>query len=179
MAEAYIREANDNARLYESKAAVTDAMGGFVTDLRRGTDAASAFSSMLGRLADRALNGLTDSLVSSLFSAGSKTASAGGGLGGLAASVSSFFGFANGGIMTSAGPIPLNAYANGGIADSPQMALFGEGRTPEAYVPLPDGRRIRSRCRAVGQRTGTVRLPRCPISMRGRPSTRREPTRRP
>ena len=50
--------------------------------------------------------------------------------------------FANGGIMTSAGPLPLRAYANGGIAAGPQLALFGEGRRPEAYVPLPDGRRI-------------------------------------
>jgi phage-related minor tail protein len=50
--------------------------------------------------------------------------------------------FANGGIMTSAGPLPLRAYANGGIASGPQLALFGEGRRPEAYVPLPDGRRI-------------------------------------
>lgn len=52
------------------------------------------------------------------------------------------FGFANGGIMTNSGPVPLNAYANGGIANSPQVALFGEGRMPEAYVPLPDGRTI-------------------------------------
>ena len=52
------------------------------------------------------------------------------------------FGFANGGIMTAGGPMPLNRYAMGGIANSPQIALFGEGRTPEAYVPLPDGRRI-------------------------------------
>jgi tape measure domain-containing protein len=50
--------------------------------------------------------------------------------------------FANGGIMTDRGPLPLRAYANGGIATGPQLALFGEGRRPEAYVPLPDGRRI-------------------------------------
>ncbi|WP_238121958.1 MULTISPECIES: phage tail length tape measure family protein [unclassified Xanthobacter] len=50
--------------------------------------------------------------------------------------------FAAGGIMTSAGPVPLRAYAAGGVATSPQLALFGEGATPEAYVPLPDGRRI-------------------------------------
>ncbi|WP_234729712.1 phage tail length tape measure family protein [Acidocella facilis] len=50
--------------------------------------------------------------------------------------------FANGGIMTSRGSIPLNMYANGGVANSPQMAVFGEGRGPEAYVPLPDGRSI-------------------------------------
>src|SRR5690606_36155169 len=33
-------------------------------------------------------------------------------------------------------------YATGGIARSPQLAIFGEGRLPEAYVPLPDGRTI-------------------------------------
>lgn len=50
--------------------------------------------------------------------------------------------FANGGIMTSAGPLKLNSYASGGIANTPQLSMFGEGRTPEAYVPLPDGKRI-------------------------------------
>lgn len=49
---------------------------------------------------------------------------------------------ANGGIMTSAGPLPLKAYSKGGIANKPQLALFGEGRMNEAYVPLPDGRSI-------------------------------------
>ena len=52
------------------------------------------------------------------------------------------FGFADGGIMTGSGPMPLRSYARGGVANSPQMALFGEGSTPEAYVPLPDGRTI-------------------------------------
>lgn len=50
--------------------------------------------------------------------------------------------FANGGIMTSSGRMPLNFYAKGGIADSPQVAVFGEGAMNEAYVPLPDGRSI-------------------------------------
>jgi len=50
--------------------------------------------------------------------------------------------FATGGIMTSNGPMPLKKYAAGGIANSPQLAMFGEGSTPEAYVPLPDGRSI-------------------------------------
>lgn len=49
---------------------------------------------------------------------------------------------ANGGIMTSKGPLPLKTYANGGIARTAQVAIFGEGRQPEAYVPLPDGRTI-------------------------------------
>ena len=50
--------------------------------------------------------------------------------------------FAKGGIMTSHGPLPLNTYASGGIAKKAQVAVFGEGRQPEAYVPLPDGKTI-------------------------------------
>jgi len=53
-----------------------------------------------------------------------------------------FLGFADGGIMTANGSMPLKRYASGGIATSPQLAMFGEGSRPEAYVPLPDGRSI-------------------------------------
>lgn len=58
--------------------------------------------------------------------------------------------FATGGIMTDRGPLPLRRYAGGGVARTPQMAMFGEGATPEAYVPLPDGRSI-----PVNMRGGT------------------------
>jgi SLT domain-containing protein len=44
--------------------------------------------------------------------------------------------------MTARGPVPLRAYESGGTAREPQLALYGEGRRPEAYVPLPDGRTI-------------------------------------
>jgi len=50
--------------------------------------------------------------------------------------------FAMGGIMSNDGAFPLKKYARGGVANSPQLAMFGEGSTPEAYVPLPDGRTI-------------------------------------
>jgi tape measure domain-containing protein len=50
--------------------------------------------------------------------------------------------FAKGGIFGPDGVVPLNKYAKGGIADRPQLALFGEGAHKEAYVPLPDGRSI-------------------------------------
>jgi hypothetical protein len=50
--------------------------------------------------------------------------------------------FADGGVMTSAGPMPLRTYAGGGVASSPQVAIYGEGDMNEAFVPLPDGRRI-------------------------------------
>ena len=51
-------------------------------------------------------------------------------------------GFANGGVMQGSMGTPVNAYANGGIANSPQLAMFGEGRGAEAFVPLPDGKNI-------------------------------------
>lgn len=49
---------------------------------------------------------------------------------------------ANGGIFGPKGVVPLKTYSKGGIATTPQLALFGEGRQNEAYVPLPDGRSI-------------------------------------
>ena len=68
--------------------------------------------------------------------------SSGGWVEAAASAIGGFFGFANGGIMSEFGSMPLKKYANGGVAYSPQVAVFGEGRTPEAYVPLPDGRTI-------------------------------------
>lgn len=50
--------------------------------------------------------------------------------------------FANGGVMTEFGSVPLRKYASGGIAHTPQLAMYGEGSMPEAFVPLPDGRSI-------------------------------------
>lgn len=75
--------------------------------------------------------------VGALQAATAAAASSGGGslLGGL-------IGSANGNIVSAAGAMPLRAYASGGIANKPQLSLFGEGRLPEAYVPLPDGRTI-------------------------------------
>lgn len=56
--------------------------------------------------------------------------------------VSSIAFAANGGVIDEYGHMPLHRYATGGIASRPQLAIFGEGRMPEAYVPLPDGRSI-------------------------------------
>lgn len=70
--------------------------------------------------------------------------SSGGGdmFGSLAKMAASFFAFADGGIMSSQGSVPLRKYAAGGVANSPQLALYGEGSMNEAFVPLPDGRSI-------------------------------------
>lgn len=73
---------------------------------------------------------------------GPATASLGSGLYGIP--------FANGGIMTAGGPLDLKAYAKGGVASSPQLALFGEGSMNEAFVPLPDGRSIPVTIRSAG-----------------------------
>jgi hypothetical protein len=61
--------------------------------------------------------------------------------------------FANGGIMTDMGPLHLRKYADGGIANSPQLAMYGEAG-PEAYVPLPDGRSIPVTLNTQGQGGG-------------------------
>lgn len=47
--------------------------------------------------------------------------------------------FADGGIMTGYGEMPLRKYADGGVANSPQIAMFGEGSGPEAFIPLKNG----------------------------------------
>lgn len=49
---------------------------------------------------------------------------------------------ANGNIMTPRGPLPLQAFAGGGIATRPTLALYGEGSMNEAIIPLPDGRNV-------------------------------------
>jgi hypothetical protein len=62
--------------------------------------------------------------------------------GGLLSSIGGMLGLANGGIVGSGGMMPLAKYASGGIASTPQLAVFGEGSMNEAFVPLPDGRSI-------------------------------------
>jgi prefoldin subunit 5 len=100
---------------------------------------------VLNPLADAAKNafngaggfsGIASSIFGSLgFGDGGLKASTAGSAGGYVPN-------AMGGIMTEFGSVPLRRYARGGIANSPQLAMFGEGSTAEAYVPLPDGRRI-------------------------------------
>jgi hypothetical protein len=69
--------------------------------------------------------------------------------------IKGLFGFADGGVMTSSGPV--RAYASGGVANSPQIAIYGEGRTPEAYIPMEDGRTVPLGVRSNG--SIYVRLP--------------------
>lgn len=52
------------------------------------------------------------------------------------------FGFANGGVMQGTMGTPVRAFAAGGVTNGPTVALFGEGKQREAFVPLPDNRTI-------------------------------------
>ena len=102
---------------------------------RMAADAASAqiMEALFGKTGVSDGGGLLGAAFSSLL--GAFGGSASGAMGGSAS-------FAMGGIMTDHGALPLNKYASGGIANRPQLALFGEGSMNEAYVPLPDGRSI-------------------------------------
>lgn len=55
-------------------------------------------------------------------------------------------GLADGGVLPGVteenASLPVKGYARGGVARSPQLAVFGEGSTAEAFVPLPDNRSI-------------------------------------
>lgn len=138
-AKLVINQSRLNDELRMTKDLSREALGGLVSDLRRGVDAGDALSNMMSRISDR----LADLAIDQALSAAFKGSGATNGVG-FFATIGKFLSgsFADGGVMTSGGPLPLNRYAGGGIARSPQLALFGEGRGPEAYVPLPDGRSI-------------------------------------
>jgi len=117
----------------------------FSTALANGEKDFSQFAKgLIKQLAAIAIKTLALKAIGGIFG-GAGTAggnSAGGGLLGA-------LGFATGGVgpgplVASAplGNLPIKAYANGGIARSPQVGIFGEGRSNEAFVPLPDGKRI-------------------------------------
>lgn len=114
---------------------------------------AGAFEQM-GSEVRSTLQGLASSIAGSLGGAGIGGNIARGlaekGLNFVFDSLAGAFGFARGGVMTSKGPKPLKRYARGGIANRPQMAMFGEGSRPEAFVPLPDGRSIPVQMRGGG-----------------------------
>ncbi|WP_330084859.1 phage tail length tape measure family protein [Methylocystis iwaonis] len=130
----------------ELRSVSKETLGSIVSDLAKGKSAAEAFGGALSRIGDKLLNKGVDSIVEPLLG---QTGKAGGGLfGDLIGGALKFLPFEKGGVMTSVGPLPLKAYASGGVAYGPQLALFGEGRMPEAYVPLPDGRAIPVRMQA-------------------------------
>ena len=73
-----------------------------------------------------------------LMGIGSILASIGGGIGGFTKLFAADGGVAAGGWK----PLPLTAFANGGMVSGPTLGLIGEGKYNEAIVPLPNGRSI-------------------------------------
>lgn len=136
---------------------LTGAFDGFLGGLDgvMNADFLSGFGDTIGGF----LSGAGD-IFSGLFSSLGSMFGGGGGssaISGLAQTALSILGsvaFANGGIMTSAGAVPLRQYSGGGVATSPQLAMFGEGSVPEAYVPVPSGR-IPVEIKGGGQGGGT------------------------
>lgn len=121
-----------------------DAMSSFVDTLADGLvegelNFESFFNSFMKMIVKAQLQAMAANLVGNLFGPGTNTQGQAIPLYNNSAYVSNF---ADGGIMTEYGRLALNKYANGGIARRPQVAIFGEGDQPEAYVPLPDGRTI-------------------------------------
>jgi hypothetical protein len=56
---------------------------------------------------------------------------------------------ATGGVMTRWGKLEPEAYSTGGVARQPRLAVFGEGRNHEAYIPMEDNKNIRVQMRSV------------------------------
>ena len=106
---------------------LSDAFADALTGTKKLKDAlkdfARSFVSDLARIITRLL--IVRSL-SSIFG--------GGGGGGVA--------LEKGGVVQGNMGTPVRAFATGGVTNGPTMALFGEGRNREAFVPLPDNRTI-------------------------------------
>lgn len=151
-----------NSRMGESNEMADKFAGVLVDGFNDMVTGAVSFEEALTRMAARLAEliiqmTIMEPLARSISQTLSGFGSGGGGGGGIGGFIAGLFGaggkvptfsgpgaakFADGGIMTPRGPLRLQKYANGGVANSPQLAMFGEGRTPEAYVPLPDGRSI-------------------------------------
>jgi hypothetical protein len=156
--EAELAERQVAQAMEDVRGTATTALGTFTSDLRQGKSAADALRDSLSRVLDQVIQIAERQLVTSLFGASGQNggglfggllqsmfggSSLAGGGGGFFSGLGSLFGFADGGVMTAQGPLPLRRYADGGIARSPQIALFGEAGVPEAFVPMPDPRGVR------------------------------------
>lgn len=139
---AALEKAKDAHEAYNDlQKSVGDGMADFFTDITTGgKTAGEALAGLTKKLEEAAIRALIlgeGPLAKILGLAGEKGAA-----GGLIGMMFKGFGFADGGIMGPRGPMALKRYASGGIANSPQLAMFGEGSMAEAYVPLPNGRAI-------------------------------------
>jgi hypothetical protein len=133
----------DNAKnLVLGTTANTTAQSSMVTLGNAALYAANALASMSGGSSASGLGGLFGSIGSAALGGSGSAAGYGVGSNSYGFTMPAASAFADGGIMSQFGPLALRKYANGGVADSPQMAIYGEGSMNEAFVPLPDGKSI-------------------------------------
>ena len=135
--QTYREQSEDTAKMVEK--VFTDAMKGTEDAIVGMVTSGSINLKSLSSLANSVFNDITRMMVRKSITEPLFNSIESGGFGKF---ITGLLPFEQGGIMTAQGALPLHRYATGGIASSPQMALFGEGRRPEAYVPLPDGRSI-------------------------------------
>lgn len=122
--------------------AVKSSIQEMTTGILRGTQTMAEafrnlFENVLTSILNRGLQRMTDVFFDFAASSGGSKF-----LGGILGTIGGLFTSADGNVMTGRGPMKLQSFAGGGVARGPMVSIFGEGSTPEAYVPLPDGRRI-------------------------------------
>ena len=140
----------DVSKLEASLVSLKTTTDNAATAIPQMTTGATAAAPALGGLGQTAtgLGGIFQNIFSGLGQVGSGLGTMvglnGGWLSNALGSVSGFnpFGFEKGGIMSELGPMVLQRYRDGGVAHGPMLSHFAEGATPEAYVPLADGRSI-------------------------------------
>lgn len=151
--ESYRNNAESSAKQVEdimksTTGHMTDAFSQFVTTGKFNfkSFAASVAADAAKMMANKAISqllGLAISTIGGMFGGSATVGGSFGGTGIGGAGVSTpQAGFAKGGIMTSAGEIPLRYYAKGGIEHGPAISVHGEGSLPEANIPLQDGRTV-------------------------------------
>lgn len=116
-----------------------DAFRGLFRDVASGAKSASDAIKDLGK------NFL--GLISDIFAQIAAKQIVSGIFGGFGLDLNTLLGLEKGGVVGGnlLGSLPIKQYAHGGIADSPQLAVFGEGKAGqfgEAFVPLGGNRRI-------------------------------------
>jgi hypothetical protein len=141
--DGFIAADEDAQRLISTASRVGE---GFVNSFSRiatagdtAREALSSFLQVLAQIAAEAAGGGIGGLIADILKAGLSTA------GGVDGEIDAMIAanpeiFRDGGIMTGRGRVPLRRYSAGGVARTPQLAMFAEGGVPEAYVPVPSGR---------------------------------------
>ena len=121
---------------------LSSALTAIVTGSKSASDAFKDFlRSFLAGLLQAINQAIAFRIAAAFFTAGTSVASPGLDVGAAASQAGDVQIAAKGGVVAGSmgqpAGLPVNAYAQGGVARSPQVAVFGEGKGAEAFVPLP------------------------------------------